>query len=64
LLGGLQMAFGAVASALVSYFHNNTALPMAGVMAVCGLVSFSTLLTGRAVMRRKVVATELDFSPS
>jgi len=32
LLGGLQMASGAVASALVSYCHNNTALPMAGAM--------------------------------
>ena len=64
LLGGLQMASGAVASALVSYFHNSTALPMAGVMATCGLLSFSTLLSGRAVMRRKVAATEFDFSPS
>jgi MFS transporter, DHA1 family, multidrug resistance protein len=64
LLGSLQMTSGAVASALVSYFHNGTALPMAGVMAVCGLLSFATLLTGRAVMRRKVAAAELDFSPS
>jgi DHA1 family bicyclomycin/chloramphenicol resistance-like MFS transporter len=64
LLGSLQMTSGAVASALVSYFHNGTALPMAGVMTVCGLLSFATLLTGRAVMRRKVAAAELDFSPS
>jgi len=64
LLGSLQMASGAIASALVSYFHNNTALPMAGVMATCGIISFSTLLTGRAVMRRKVAAAGLDFSPS
>ncbi|MBM4254347.1 MAG: multidrug effflux MFS transporter [Deltaproteobacteria bacterium] len=64
LLGGLQMTSGAVASALVSYLHNNTALPMAGVMAICGVISFSTLLTGRAVLRRKVAATELNLSPS
>ena len=62
LLGGLQMTSGAVASALVSYCHNNTALPMAGVMAACGLMSFSTLLTGRAVMRKRVAAAALDFS--
>lgn len=64
LLGGLQMTSGAIASALVSYLHNNTALPMAGVMATCGVLSFSTLLTGRTVMRRKVAAAALDFSPS
>jgi DHA1 family bicyclomycin/chloramphenicol resistance-like MFS transporter len=64
LLGSLQMASGAVASALVSYCHNNTALPMAGVMATCGVLSFSTLLSGRVVMRRKVTAETLDLSPS
>jgi DHA1 family bicyclomycin/chloramphenicol resistance-like MFS transporter len=64
LLGGLQMTSGAIASALVSYLHNNTALPMAGVMATCGVISFSTLLSGRAVLRRKVAAAALDFSPS
>jgi DHA1 family bicyclomycin/chloramphenicol resistance-like MFS transporter len=64
LLGSLQMASGAVASALVSYLHNNTALPMAGVMAICGVLSFSTLLTGRSVIRKKVAAETLDFSPS
>lgn len=64
LLGSLQMTSGAVASALVSYCHNNTALPMAGVMATCGILSFSTLLSGRAVMRKKVAAAALDLSPS
>lgn len=64
LLGSLQMTSGAVASALVSYFHNNTALPMTGVMAICGVISFSTLLTGRAVLRRKVATAALDLSPS
>ena len=64
LLGCLQMTSGAIASALVSYLHNNTALPMAGVMAACGIISFSTLLAGRAVLRRKVATATLDFSPS
>ncbi len=35
LMGTLQMAFGAFTSALVGFLHNGTALPMAGVMAVC-----------------------------
>jgi DHA1 family bicyclomycin/chloramphenicol resistance-like MFS transporter len=29
LLGSMQMAAGAVASGLISYFHNGTAMPMA-----------------------------------
>src|SRR5690606_3245645 len=45
LLGSLQMACGALSSALVSYFHNGTAIPMATVMAGCaGLSLLITLL--------------------
>lgn len=46
LLGGLQMACGAVSSALVSYLHNGTTIPMAGVMAGCAGLSLFILLTG------------------
>ncbi len=50
LLGSLQMACGALSSALVSYFHNGTAIPMAVVMAGCaGLSLFITLLDRTAV---------------
>jgi DHA1 family bicyclomycin/chloramphenicol resistance-like MFS transporter len=52
LMGSLQMVSGALASVMVSYFHNGTALPMAAVMAACTTIGFTTLLTGRVVMRR------------
>ena len=39
LIGSLQMAAGAVTSALVSAFHSGTAVPMASVMAACSGVT-------------------------
>lgn len=47
LLGGMQMASGAIASALISYFHNGTAMPMALLLfasATVGLVLQSSPL--------------------
>lgn len=37
LMGFIQMSFGAFMSAMVSLFHNQTALPMTGVMAFCSI---------------------------
>ena len=39
LLGCIQMAIGALASALVSFFHNGTAWPMLSVMCAGGILS-------------------------
>jgi MFS transporter, DHA1 family, multidrug resistance protein len=39
LIGSIQMATAALASALVSYLHNGTAVPMALMMAVCAGVA-------------------------
>lgn len=39
LMGSMQMAAGALGSALVSYFHTGTALPMAGLLLASALVS-------------------------
>ena len=47
LMGALQMGIGAVASAMVGLFFNNTALPMAAVMATCACIAFIILLLGR-----------------
>ena len=41
LLGCIQMGLGALTSALVSYLHNNTAMPMVAVMAGCALVALA-----------------------
>src|SRR5262245_47768423 len=51
LLGTLQFVVGAIAGTLVGVLHNGTALPMAGVIAGCGiaaLLAFHTL-AGRPV---------------
>ncbi|HYJ20082.1 MAG TPA: Bcr/CflA family multidrug efflux MFS transporter [Burkholderiales bacterium] len=40
LLGSVQFAIAAVASASVGAFHDGTAVPMAAVIAACGLLAF------------------------
>lgn len=44
LLGGIQMTAGALASALVSYFHDGTALPMAAALLLSSMVSLGLQL--------------------
>lgn len=39
LMGFIQMSFGAFMSAMVSVLHNQTALPMTGVMAFCSITA-------------------------
>jgi DHA1 family bicyclomycin/chloramphenicol resistance-like MFS transporter len=56
LLGAIQMLAGAMASGLVSLLHNNTAIPMAGVMAISSSTSFLMLLASR--QRRAAVAAD------
>ncbi|MEZ5058897.1 MAG: multidrug effflux MFS transporter [Saprospiraceae bacterium] len=46
LMGGIQMAVGAAASALVGIFHNTTSIPMAAIMAICSLVALSLFYFG------------------
>ncbi len=53
LMGGIQMAIGASASALVSVFSNHSALPMTGVMCACTLLSSLILRIGNRVVRYK-----------
>jgi DHA1 family bicyclomycin/chloramphenicol resistance-like MFS transporter len=38
-MGFIQMSVGALMSAMVSVFHNNTILPMTGVMAFCSIAA-------------------------
>lgn len=60
LLGSVQMGIGAFTSALVSYLHNGTAVPMAGVMACCALTAFTILLAGGRIIRNKAVAEKVQ----
>jgi DHA1 family bicyclomycin/chloramphenicol resistance-like MFS transporter len=41
LIGTLQFSAAAVASTLVGQWHDGTALPMAAVIAVCGLLALA-----------------------
>ncbi|MEN2281600.1 multidrug effflux MFS transporter [Algoriphagus sp. SE2] len=43
LLGSIRMAFGGIASACVSFFHDGTSLPMVSVMAVSVVFGFIVL---------------------
>jgi DHA1 family bicyclomycin/chloramphenicol resistance-like MFS transporter len=52
LLGSVQMAAGALGSSLVSYFHNGTAVPMAGVLLVASLASLALQFGHRMRSRR------------
>lgn len=59
LMGAIQMAFGAFASAMVSLLSNHTALPMAGVMALCAVLAFCILLTGSKIIQYKASVTDV-----
>lgn len=54
LMGSIQMAFGALASVLVSVLSNQTALPMTAVMALCATGSLIILLTGKKMIKSGV----------
>jgi len=47
LMGSFRMSIGAMVSAAVSIWHDNSALPMVGVMAICAVCGLIFLLIGR-----------------
>ncbi|HET7117783.1 MAG TPA: multidrug effflux MFS transporter [Hanamia sp.] len=62
LMGAIQLGIGAISTAMVSIFANNTAMPMAAVMCVCAMSSFVVLLIGRRVIASsKISFTEEEF---
>ena len=58
LAGSFRMGMGGLVSALVSLFHNGTAMPMVGVMVGCTLLGFVILLIGAS--RIKSTEPRLD----
>jgi DHA1 family bicyclomycin/chloramphenicol resistance-like MFS transporter len=60
LLGAIQMALGAFASALVGIFSDGTALPMVGVMAACSFSAVTVLAIGRRVIGNKIREEDLQ----
>ncbi len=59
LLGALQLGAGALASGLVSFLHNGTALPMTTVMIACSIISLIILQVGSKVISRRISKKEL-----
>ena len=53
LVGTIQMAIGASATAIVSVLHNHTAIPMAAVMCFCALAALLIFMLGRKIMIRR-----------
>ena len=49
ILGSVRMAFGGLASAGVSFFHDGTSLPMVAGMAACALAGFIALKTDQNI---------------
>lgn len=60
LMGAIQMGAGAFTSAMVSLLNNHTALPMAGMMAICALVSTGILLTGSTIIKWKARQNDIE----
>lgn len=51
LMGCIQMATGSLSSAMVSFLHNNSAVPMAAVMASCAAIALSVLIFGSRLIK-------------
>ncbi|MEO8886819.1 MAG: multidrug effflux MFS transporter [Mucilaginibacter sp.] len=51
LLGAAQLGLGALASLGISIFNSQSALPMAGTMAVSAIIALIVLLTGRRFIK-------------
>lgn len=60
LMGSWRMGAGAIISALVSFLHNQTALPMVGMMAFCSVGGLLILYAGNATVRHRATAGEVD----
>jgi DHA1 family bicyclomycin/chloramphenicol resistance-like MFS transporter len=50
LMGSFRMGFGALVSATVSILHNNTAIPMVGVMTGCVVGGLAVLVIGQRIV--------------
>ncbi len=60
LLGSIQMGIGAFTSAMVSFLHNKTALPMTGIMVCCSVTSFTILMIGGKIIGRRPSADKVQ----
>jgi DHA1 family bicyclomycin/chloramphenicol resistance-like MFS transporter len=64
LMGSWRMGAGAIISALVSLLHNNTAMPMVGMMAFCAVGGLVILYLGNATVLQRASKGEVEDSVS
>jgi DHA1 family bicyclomycin/chloramphenicol resistance-like MFS transporter len=64
LLGSFRMAMGGVASAAVSTFHNDTALPMVLGMVACPVIAISILALSKGVVRYRAYRKRMEEDSS
>ncbi|MVM38292.1 Bcr/CflA family efflux MFS transporter [Spirosoma sp. HMF3257] len=60
LMGSFRMGFGACMSAAVSVLHNNTAVPMVGVMTSCAVSALVILLIGQWIIQYRNKQRAID----
>lgn len=64
LMGSWRMGAGAIISIIVSVLHNNTAIPMVGMMAACSLVSLVILFVGNATVNNSARNRDVESEVS
>ena len=64
LMGSWRMGAGAIISAIVSFLHNNTAMPMVGMMAACAFGGLIILFLGNAIVLQKASKKEVEDNVS
>ena len=62
LMGAIQMAFGALAAAIIGLSNPTSALPLALIMASCGFIALSILLLGTRRIRYQSRKVDVDES--
>ncbi|HET9054497.1 MAG TPA: Bcr/CflA family multidrug efflux MFS transporter [Cyclobacteriaceae bacterium] len=60
LLGSWRLGAGGIISAIVSLFHNSTAMPMVAVMAICAVVSLFILYAGNSRVKYKARKKQVE----
>ena len=64
LMGSWRMGAGAIISAIVSFLHNNTAMPMVAMMAACAFGGLIILFLGNATVLQKASKKEVEDNVS
>jgi DHA1 family bicyclomycin/chloramphenicol resistance-like MFS transporter len=64
LLGAFRMGMGGIVSASVSVLHNNTAMPMVGIMVLCSFVGLIILAAGKTTIRYRSGKRDIDEESS